>query len=705
MVNRRTLPLLTSCTAIVLLFQSGAALAQTAQTNPRPLGQTTDEASKKEDTYLTPIILSNEGVDPYGIPGPSSVISADEIEQFGGKNIDDVLRATPGTFTRDNVQNPGVAVNIRGLEGSGRVNMMIDGVRQNFRFTGHEAQGLTYVDPSFLAGVDITRGYVSGAGGGNALTGAANFRTYSIDDLIKPGQNYGGFVTTTYGTNNAGWSEAAIGAYRYEDTIGILGGISKRDPHNYDNADGQEVIGTESDSISGLFKVELTPNDEHRLEASANLFNDDFLANSYYQTIQSRIYKLAYSYDPGDDLIDLKVNAYRSSLNMSYDYSPFIVGGGSAAGREIEDIGTGFDITNTSRFNLGEVAVKSSYGFEFFRDEYDVVNSRTSPGAGVNGSGENTNYSIFSSTDFTYDIATLTVGLRYDHYHLEGTGAVSAGNPLGMPAGPYSVDKSGGRINPSVTLALSPTEWFQPYVTYSETSRPPTINETFVGGTHPGGGAPMFFFPNPFLDPETSRGWEVGANFKFDGLLDAGDSLRIKANYFRNRIENYITASFVGGTHFANLPGTSTVSGIELQAAYDAGSYFGSIAYTHTDSELPSQTNGFGAQSYMPDNVFTATLGARFFDQKMTAGGRVYAVSKSYVGEVNVAPGASPYEPGYGLVDLFANYKFENGLELSANVSNVFDKSYSPALSTPPGGTTVETGRGRTFFITAKANF
>ena len=64
----------------------------------------------------------------------------------------------PGTSTRENPQNPGVAVNIRGFEGSGRVNMMIDGVRQNFRFTAHEAKGFAYVDPALLAGVDIMRG-------------------------------------------------------------------------------------------------------------------------------------------------------------------------------------------------------------------------------------------------------------------------------------------------------------------------------------------------------------------------------------------------------------------------------------------------------------------------------------------------------------------------------------------------------------------
>ncbi len=694
---------LLTCTALASVALASSAFAQERQTT------TAEDAAQQtsEPTYLSPIVVrsTSGGTNPYGEAGPSSVISADEIEQFGGKNLDDVLRATPGVFTRDNVQNPGVAVNIRGLEGSGRVNMMIDGVRQNFRFTGHEAQGFTYVEPSFLAGVDVTRGYVNGVGGGNALMGAVNFRTWDIDDLIKDGKNYGGFVTTTYGTNDAGWSEAAVGAYRPNDMFGILGGISKRDPGNYANGDGVTVSGTESDVISGLFKVEFTPNDEHRLELGANLFHDEFLANSYYQTVISRTYNISYSWDPASELIDFKVNAYRNQVAMDYDYAPSITGGGAAAGRQIDNVGTGFDISNTSRFDLGEVQVKTNYGFEYFADNYDVINSRTTPGSGVNGSGENANYSLFSATTVSYGIADLTVGMRYDHSHLEGTGAVSASNPLGMPAGAYAVDRSDGNFNPSVTLALKPVDWFNPYVTYAHTSRPPTISETFVGGTHPGGSARMSFFPNPFLLPEESKGWDIGANFVFDDLMAAGDSLQIKANYFNNRIENYIvgTMTRTGGFYFGNMPGTSRVQGIELQAAYDAGAYFGSLSYTHTDSKLPSQINGFGAQSYLPDDIFSATLGARFLDQRLTVGTRAYVVSQSYIGEINAGSG-SPYASGYGLVDLFANYKLENGLEFSANVSNVFDKTYTPALSTSPGGPT-DTGRGRTFFITAKASF
>src|SRR5690606_11760576 len=143
------------------------------------------------------------------------------------------------------------------------------------------------------------------------------------------------------------------------------------------------------------------------------------------------------------------------------------LGGGAAQGREIDNVGTGFDVSNTSRFVVGDVSVTANYGLEYFADDYAVINSATAPSAGVNGSGENSNYSIFSSTKLSYGIADLTLGLRYDHFNLKGSGAVIAPNPLGMPAGPYTIDRSDGRVNPSISLALNPVGWLQPYVTYS----------------------------------------------------------------------------------------------------------------------------------------------------------------------------------------------------------------------------------------------
>src|SRR5690606_21612394 len=136
---------------------------------------------------------------------------------FGGQNLDDALRSTAGTFTRDNPQNAGVAVNIRGMEGSGRVNMMIDGVRQSFRFTGHEAQGFTYVDTALLGGVDIRRGASGGAAGTGALAGSANFRTLDVDDVLARDDDAGGFLSLSLGDNGSRLSGVTAAAVRAGD--------------------------------------------------------------------------------------------------------------------------------------------------------------------------------------------------------------------------------------------------------------------------------------------------------------------------------------------------------------------------------------------------------------------------------------------------------------------------------------------------------
>ncbi|MES1179756.1 MAG: TonB-dependent receptor plug domain-containing protein, partial [Hyphomicrobium sp.] len=151
---------------------------------------------------------------PYDTPAGVSVAGQSEIQTYGQTNVQDVLRAMPGVSTGQDPNNPGVAVNIRGFEGQGRVTMSIDGVRQNFRITGHEASGFLYVDPLLLASVDIQRGAVSGVGGAGAIAGSADFRTLDVDDILKPGKDYGALLLSSWGSNGVGFSEMGAGAVR-----------------------------------------------------------------------------------------------------------------------------------------------------------------------------------------------------------------------------------------------------------------------------------------------------------------------------------------------------------------------------------------------------------------------------------------------------------------------------------------------------------
>ncbi len=632
---------------------------------------------------------------PYSTPAAVSVAGQSEIQTFGQTNLQDVLRAMPGVSTADDPNNPGIAVNIRGFEGQGQVNMSIDGVRQNFRFTDHTAAGFVYVDPLLLASVDVQRGAVSGAGGAGALAGSADFRTLDVDDILKPGRNYGALTSLSWGSNGVGFSEMGSGAIR-SGAISVAGAISKHNVDDYDNGLGQRVPFTDQDLISGLAKVHIQIDPTQRLSFGTVQYDNDFSASGYNENVNSQIYTVNYAYKPANDLVDFRANFYGSDLRMHYvsaidPTDPML----QDAGRVIDDTGLGFDVSNTSLFNLGGIYVKSNYGYEYFHDDVDAFNKLTPAlEGGVNPSGTSSIGSVFSETTFSKSIFDLIVGLRYDTFTLKGDGSIppgGAGDTVGLPPGPFTLDRSDSAFSPKVTLDARLIDLFQPYVTYSQSFSPPTVSETLTGGSHPG--EDFGFLANPFLQPEKQRGWEFGFNSKRDGLFVPGDSFRFKADYYTMDVDNYITGDFdfaagpFGEVLFVNNPGTSLVDGVELQGTYDAGYWFGGLAYSHSHTNLPGQIDGFGLHSYLPGDTTTLTAGVRLLDQKLTLGARGYIVSKSKSGDFNSGPfgGEPAFFDAYQTVDLFSNYKVTDDVTVGLTVSNLTDVAYSPALSN--GGT------------------
>ncbi len=682
--------------------KKAAAKKSTASTNAAaPVQDPAPSSSDKRAEAVEPSDV------PYTVPAGVSVIGSGEIDTFGQTRVDNVLRATPGTFTRESSSNPGIAVNIRGFEGQGRVGMSIDGVRQNFRFTGHEASGFAYVDPLLLAGIEIQRGAVSTVGGAGALAGTANFRTIDVEDVLKPGKTEGALTSLSWGSNGVGWAEMGAAAMR-SGGVSIVGALSHHDESNYKNGSGQTVPNTGEDLWSGLVKLHFDIASDERLSFQAMRYNNDFVANSYNQTLTSDIYKMGYKLRPSDNpLVDLRANIAISNVEMEYgaQYAGTPSTIENAEGRIIEDRGITADLSNTSSFMMGNVRVTSNYGLEYYYDDVSASNG------GVNPSGKSDLGSGFTQTTFSYGIWDLIGGLRYQKFNLDGQTVLTAANPFGLPAGTYDLDQSESSWDPKVTLAAQVTDWLQPYVTYSQSMRAPTTNETLMTATHPYF-PPYYvleFVPNPFLVPEKQKGWEFGFNVMKDGILTPRDKFRLKADYYRQDVENYISSCIVETTtpqhyqrdyaYFCNNFGTTNVQGVEIEGDYDAGYAFAHLAYTYTHSDIPQDENGLGAESYMPDHVFSMTGGLRFLNEKLVVGAR-----GTYVSQTNL--GSGTYQESYALADVFGTYEAYEGLTLGLTVENVFDRSYTPALNTVPTGSTgVDTGRGRTFLLTTRAQF
>ncbi|WP_419899066.1 TonB-dependent receptor domain-containing protein [Roseomonas sp. USHLN139] len=663
---RTTLPSLMASTAMAAALAVAAPAA--AQTAPMAIPQVDVPAEAGEAA------------------GNASSLGRERLTSEGVNRIGDVLRTLPGVFTRENAQQPGVAVNIRGFEGQGRVTTMIDGVRQSFRFTGHEAGGFTYVDPNLLAGIDVMRGAVVGTGGGG-LAGSVNLRTLDVEDVLLPGREIGVLSRLGWGSNGVDFQEMVAGAAK-AGPVGIVGAISARSSRNYQDGGGNSVAGTGQDLMSGLVKARVDLGGGHSLGLGVVAYDNDFFANSYAQTVNNKTATANYRYNAGDPLVDLRINGFYNDLTMKYTG-----GTGSAVGRVIEDQGLGFDVSNTSRFSLGAVNVVSTNGVEFFHDDVSSTNGGVNP-----GSGTASQWGVFSNTTFSHGIFELTPGLRYNHYALQGSGYTST------RFGAYDVDIAKGSLDPRLTLAANVTPWLQPYVTWSRSQRAPTLQETMLGGDHPGG-ASASYIPNPNLVPEKQQGWEFGVNIHRRGLLRDNDALRARAAYFVMDVEDYIAARYVTAQRVfqnTNIPGTTKQQGFEAELSYDARILFASLSYTHIDSDLPSQMPGIGASQYLPDDVVSASLGGRFLEERLTLGARYDYVSGGLVSGTNrtfTAPAVSDNTEGYHLVGLFAVARVTENVELNARVSNLLDEKYVPFLSTTGNG------QGRTFYLGTQLRF
>lgn len=673
----------------------------------------------------------------YETPASVAHIDAGTITSHG-HNLNNAVRSVAGVYSWENVAQPGMAVNIRGLEGMGRVTSMIDGVRQNYRFTGHAPAGYTYVEPSLLGGIDITKGAIATAGGAGTLAGAINYRTLTIDDVLRPDEKAGSQVTATFG-GNAGddMSVTKAGGMRFDlagnpDGGSVFGAVNLTSAGAYKDGAGNLVSSSWRDVKSGLVKVSLAPNEEHRLDLGGIYYTTDFSANFYDQTVTNRTLTAKYAYTPDSDLIDLRINGYFNETTSEWS------GGASAEndGRVMTNRALGIDVTNTSRWDFGDRGLKLDYGLEYYRDDFSGNTDTDANPDGVSGVGGG-----FVQATLSAGMFEVIPALRYDLYSMKSSG--TTGNvpdnywtvhdgqtgttsttltrppasqwnnpdrytitetPFDAPwRGDFDIDETKFELSPKLTLTAKPLDWLQLYGTWEKSFRPPSVNEMFFGGEH-GAGVNASFLPNPNLKPEVARGWEFGVNILRNGVLTAEDSLRVKAAYYRKDIENYIIAHCFGSGSmcwFKNAPGTSRLTGFEIDASYDVGWGFAGLSYSRnrSDLEFGYGIGGMGEPSRLPDDYTTLTAGVRLLDRKLTLGARMNDVSKGTLIE-----GGSWETSAYRTWDLFMNWQPSDRLNLFANITNLTNEQYMPAMSQDRGpgrrvfgGATVKLGDGPLF--------
>ncbi|MDR6100973.1 hemoglobin/transferrin/lactoferrin receptor protein [Agrobacterium larrymoorei] len=537
---------------------------------------------------------------------------------------------------------------------------------------------------------------------------------------------------------------------------------------------GEEVLNTSQSNTSTLLKTTVRlPYDQKidlgyihyesrygEIMPSQIVYSGDYGA---YQATLSQVemdtYTAKYGWNPEDsDLVNVKLSAWMTNADLTTPMQWYWPAVGTPADPTFDNYygaanrRWGINAENTSRFDTAWGDLSFNYGGSFTHELIE-------PGEGANlpnaREGNRREASIFTSGEWKpTQWLTLNGSLRYSEfksrdtrpwetttYPLSYNGQVLSFNSsaeraayrrahpgsTNLPAvttsnsGVYQSYEDSG-FAPMGSVMVEPWDGIQFYSKYAEALRMPSLFETtrgfsFYGGDFPPGQA------NP-LRPEHARTWEFGSNVMSDSIFTAGDELKLKASYFHNRVDNYLTRSLNQGRAYIVNIDYAKLEGVELAASYDAGDFFGDLSYTrYLRTEFcsrPGQVSGTSytalcssggvANSYVinqlpPKDSLSLTLGMRALDETLTFGGRLNYIGNrptTALGVSNSTGGSLTHvewKP-YTVVDLFASYKVNDNLKIDAAIDNVADTYYMDTLTLG-----LMPSPGRTFRLNLTAKF
>ncbi|WP_172296928.1 TonB-dependent receptor domain-containing protein [Pseudoruegeria sp. HB172150] len=660
--------------------------------------------------YLGTVVLGLEA--EGGETEASTVIDSETLNETYGGDVVNAIRDAPGVFTRSPSDNPSISVNIRGMQGKGRVNTMIEGVPQtNRNLSGHAGSfdDQIFVDPNLISQIDISRGAVPGAAGLGSLAGAVNLRLLDFGDILEEGKSSGGLARITFGDNGLTWSGLLSGAWRGTTESGrswaSLVAISDYDKAAHFDGDGTQADYGDTDSSSAMFRFKTDLNSVSELEVVGMANSTDFLPRSssgYYWETDKTLLTLNYGYKPGDGIWDLDVSAYYQVDDLSFPGHPEQTGS-SFIGRQGTDTGMGVNATNTSRVTLGAGMLELSYGVALTQNEY-IGNAQS----GANAEGELLKAGVFVNGTWEIGRFDATVGFRYDYWKATGVTEATAAGTGSCPADASNGrcidaydDRDGAKLNPSLVLGYGITDNLRIYGSYAETMRPPTVSEMFYPGGHSFSGTVTPIGNNLELDAEEAATIEAGFQFARKSMFQSDDRGWLDVNYFQNDIENYITASSSGT--WDNVPGTVRMSGVELTAGYETRRFITELSFTVADTEQPygfyaGIGNDFGR---LPDDFGSLNIGLKFMDGDAQVGTVIRYVGDSVIAFID-EPNSYRLDP-YTLVDLYGSWKVTDGVEVFANVTNLLDKTYYEANTGI--GDSLTAGPGRAIQVGATFRF
>ncbi|PHS89075.1 ligand-gated channel protein [Aeromonas dhakensis] len=618
------------------------------------------------------------------VSGPISVITAEQIEEQVVSNVADLFRYEPGVTALGGAGDAQTFI-IRGM-GENRVKIVRDGVRENDAYK-NGGVGQSYFDTDMIKQVEVVKGPASAAYGSDALGGVIAITTKDAADFLKGRDSYLD-ATSGYASSSHQKMAGFTGALRTGELENLLrytwrdGGVTQ----NYDSDKNEfDIV-----SQALLFKSQWNLSDSQFLKLTVDYFTEGQDPDAVDLTKAGSVFNqpitdkdtdnLSLVLDhgialqaPWVDRIDSKIYYARTKQTMDqYASSKYPVRPTNPYVTKNSLDHNGFEQKSLGaqvKFSKALDSQRLAWGLEYEHTDNERTRFKAPT---VPGDFEGYSELSFPSTTTEHGALwafdelkfgerwVLTPGARYDYYRM---------NPDQDPA--YTGENlkrfSEGEFSPKLGLVFKAHEAANLFAQYSHGYKTPMYDNAFSTLNHQAYGYRIE--PNTNLKPESSDGIDLGVRGSAGGFS-------YEVATFYNKYDDFIELGQVsteGRTavyQYQNLD-KATTKGAEAKADYwlnDLVNVWGNLSYIEGKdgdgnyiNSLSPLKGTLGVRLEQPNwNINTAL---RFADDMSKVG-------KDAKGNDNIK------SAGWGVVDIYAQFKPVQDLQFNVGVFNLFDKEY-----------------------------
>lgn len=618
------------------------------------------------------------------VSGPISVITAEQIEEQVVSNVADLFRYEPGVTALGGAGDAQTFI-IRGM-GENRVKIVRDGVRENDAYK-NGGVGQSYFDTDMIKQVEVVKGPASAAYGSDALGGVIAITTKDAADFLKGRDSYLD-ATSGYASSSHQKMAGFTGALRTGELENLLrytwrdGGVTQ----NYDSDKNEfDIV-----SQALLFKSQWNLSDSQFLKLTVDYFTEGQDPDAVDLTKAGSVFNqpitdkdtdnLSLVLDhgialqaPWVDRIDSKIYYARTKQTMDqYASSKYPVRPTNPYVTKNSLDHNGFEQKSLGaqvKFSKALDSQRLAWGLEYEHTDNERTRFKAPT---VAGDFEGYSELSFPSTTTEHGALwafdelkfgerwVLTPGARYDYYRM---------NPDQDPA--YTGENlkrfSEGEFSPKLGLVFKAHEAANLFAQYSHGYKTPMYDNAFSTLNHQAYGYRIE--PNTNLKPESSDGIDLGVRGSAGGFS-------YEVATFYNKYDDFIELGQVsteGRTavyQYQNLD-KATTKGAEAKADYwlnDLVNVWGNLSYIEGKdgdgnyiNSLSPLKGALGVRLEQANwNINTAL---RFADDMSKVG-------KDAKGNDNIK------SAGWGVVDIYAQFKPVQDLQFNVGVFNLFDKEY-----------------------------